>query len=57
MIPENLDTELLSHIVETHSLQFALESLTQLPEMEEALDLYGNATPEQAADWTSNALK
>jgi len=57
MIPENLDTELLSHIVETHSLQFALESLTQLPDMEEALDLYGNATPEQATRWISNALK
>ena len=57
MIPQGLDARLLSRIVEAHALQFALDSLTQLPEMQEALDLYGNATPEQAADWISRALK
>jgi hypothetical protein len=56
MITEELDVDLLSLIVEKHSLQFALESLTELHNMDEALNLYRNASREQVRDWARNAL-
>jgi hypothetical protein len=57
MIIETLNTDLLFRIVETHSLQFALESLTELPYMDESLNLYGNASREQVTEWVDNTLK
>jgi len=57
MITEKLDSDLLSQLVQTHSLQFALESLNELPDMDEALNLYGNASREQVKEWARNALK
>ena len=57
MITETLDTDLLTWIVEKHCLQFTLESLTELPNMDEALSLYRNADREQVTEWIKNALK
>ena len=44
MIAKTFDTDLLVQIVGTHSLQFALQSLTELPDMGGSLNLYGNAS-------------
>jgi hypothetical protein len=57
MIAETLDTDLLLRIVETQSPQFALQSLTELPDMDESLNLYGNASRGQVTEWVDNALK
>jgi len=57
MIVETLDSDLLVRIVETHSLQFALQSLTELPDMDESLNLYGNASRGQVKEWVDNTLK
>jgi len=57
MITERLDADLLSRLVQTHSLQFALESLKELPEMDEALNLYGNASRGQVKEWARKAMR
>ena len=55
-LAEELDTNLLTQLIETHSLQFTLESLEELPNMEEALSLYRNTSREQVADWVKDTV-
>lgn len=56
-IDEELDTGLLLRIVENQTLQFALESLTKLPDMEQSLALYRNARREEVAEWVEKILE
>lgn len=54
---EKFDPELLKQIVETYNLQFAINSLTELPNMEESLDLYPYADREKVTKWIEEIIK
>ena len=54
---EILDTHLLLRIVQNQTLQFALESLTTLPDMEQSLALYQNARREEVTEGVEKTLE
>jgi hypothetical protein len=56
-INEELNTDLLLRIVESQSLQFALESLANLPDITQSLTLYQNAKREEVIEWVEKILK
>jgi len=56
IVDERLDVDLFHGVVEEYSLEFALDSLRALSDLNRSLELYINAEREEVSDWVKNIL-